>query len=164
MAVDVSRHGSTLLMHILLFSILFIFCCNATAEWVGISKTKDGIGHFYANPFSIESDDNSLLRIWTLADFEIPQKVSPQIKAFKSYLLQLEINCQKDTARYTSFIVFPENMGIGDAILSNDHEFEWAAIPETGVVKLFANYSCKKLLAKQEKSTHKTTKPEAMQY
>ena len=134
------------------------------AEWVGIGRANDGAGHFYANPRSIETDDNNVLRVWTLTDFEKSQKVSSKIKPFKSYLLRLEVNCKAGKSRYMSFMVYSENMGKGVVVLSNDNEFAWSSIPQDSIVNLFANYACKKMLSKQEADAAKKPSSAAHQH
>ena len=131
------------MIKLLLFLVLIVVNQCAQAEWIGIGKTQDGVGHFYANPRSIENSDD-IVRVWTLADFEKIQKVSKETKAFKSYMLRLEIDCIKNMSRYISLFVFAENMGKGEAVLSDNHEYAWEPTSDSRILKLFEVYACKK--------------------
>ena len=132
-----------MLLKVLLLFTLYFVNYSAQAEWIGIGRTNDGVGHFYANPRTIETIDTSI-RMWTLADFEKAQRVSKKSVLFKSYLLRIEIDCIKNTSRYISFFVFPENMGNGEYIFSDDHQYGWEPTENSRILNLFAQYACKK--------------------
>ena len=140
--MDGNRKGVAM-AKLFLVLLLALACNSAMAEWVGIGRAKDGIGKFYANSSSVQRV-GSKVKLWALTDFSKTQKTPNGLKSYRSYKLRLEIDCKQSEIRNLGFIVYTENMGKGEIVLSSERAFESEPIQKSSILEVMSEYACKK--------------------
>jgi hypothetical protein len=124
--------------------LLLIFVSgSAMAEWVEIGTSNDGDVTVYAKPSSILKH-GSTVEIWWLSDLRNAQKMGKGTP-YLSTKLHYAFDCKGEQSRTLALYSYAENMGRGEAIHSEDFEFQgWSAIPPDSVYEIVWKFACGK--------------------
>ena len=126
---------------LLLISALVLISTNVMAEWSEIGKT-DGY-KIYVDLTTIRKVGERV-KMWVLVDYSTAQIVG-NIRPFLSRKDQSEYDCKEELWRKHAAIIFPENMGKGEVIISNGSvNGEWEAVSPSSGDKLLWNVACNK--------------------
>jgi hypothetical protein len=134
---------------LLLILVLAFVSSNAMAEWVEYGSHDKAA--LYYKPNSIRISDGKP-KVWVLIDFKSAQTIDTS--RFLSSKLQYQIDCQEEQLKELYSVLYSENMGEGDAVVSiNLSPFsDWApVIPET-INELLFKRACSREELKEVKA------------
>ena len=127
----------------ILMSLLAFTCSSVMAEWVELGTSSDGDVTVYAKPSSILKH-GSTVEIWWLSDLKNAQKTGKGT-LYLSTKSHYAFDCKEAQSRTLALYSYAENMGRGDAIHSEDFEFQgWSAIPPDSVYEIVWKFACMK--------------------
>jgi hypothetical protein len=113
---------------------------HAIAQWTGIASLNDRGGYVvYLDPSSSTVFDG-VSNIWLLYDFEIIQKV--KTLQYRSYKIQMEIDCRNSMGRILGFIDFSEHMGEGVPVRIDSSSHDWKQLIPNGKDKILWDVAC----------------------
>lgn len=119
--------------------ILMLSASSAWADWQLLKETRDYI--LYIDPDSTQKN-GSLVKAVSFQDFHKMQAL-----AGHSYLAAKTLNeydCAQKLLRQVEFSIFPENMGSGGALYTEDKVQEWLPVQAGSTAEMLWNRACGK--------------------
>ena len=113
---------------------LLIPLSNLSAEWTITANTKHDTQYIDRNSLLIKGE---IRRIWGLSDYK---KDDQKTKVNSARYLK-EINCKQAKERLLSFIVYSEQMGLGDALAVAPMK-TWRTVPENTAAMMTLKFVC----------------------
>ena len=122
----------------ILMVLLAVVSSCAAAGWV---KVGGGGGEYnvYADAATIHKAGNTA-RMWNILDYKSVRVLDG--KRFLSSMMQYEYDCKAERGRLLYSSIRSQNMGKGDAILTDLFPHEWRSLPHGSVVEELWNYAC----------------------
>lgn len=105
----------------ILTMLLTVVSSNAMAEWVKVGHKEDIT--VYADPSTISRADNTV-KMWKLVDYQ-KTPVQDFTKPFRSFKVQIEFDCPNGNSRRVAQIFYSDNMGEGEAVLTENIDEKW---------------------------------------
>lgn len=101
--------------------LLTVVSSNAMAEWMKVGHNEDIT--VYTDLSTVSRAEN-MVKLWKLVDF---QKTPAQdfTKPFRSFKVQIEFDCNQGNSRRVAHIFYSDNMGGGEAVLTEDIDEKW---------------------------------------
>lgn len=98
---------------IILMLLLVALNGSAMAEWTKVTEEKDSSAIYYADSSSIQKSADGLITIWELNDLKEQDEIGS-----RSTKIQAEYDCAHEQFRVLSVIVYSQNMGNGEVIVT----------------------------------------------
>ena len=98
---------------------------SAMAEWTKVTEEKDGSAVYYSEASTIRKSADGLTTVWELNDLK-----EQDANRSKSTKIHAEYDCVNEQFRVLSVIVYSQNMGSGEVIVTfSPPDTEYQPIP-----------------------------------
>jgi hypothetical protein len=122
---------------LLLAASFFVCMSSAWADWQLIKETREYI--LYVDPDSVQKNGN-LVKVVSFQDFHKMQTLAEH-----SYLASKTVNeydCEKKLLRQIERSIFPENMGSGGALFTENKAQEWVTVQVNDATEMLWKRAC----------------------
>ena len=123
----------------ILMMLLAVASSNAAAGWIVIGSSEKYI--VYVDPATKNKADN-MVRMWNMFDYKAGN--SFEGKRLLSSTMQYEYDCKEQRERLLFTSARTQNMGKGDAVVTDPFPHEWRPLPPGSIIEALWNYACRK--------------------
>ena len=111
--------------------LLLMTSTNVLAEWIEITRSKDGDITVYVDYVTRKKKGNKV-KMWRLFDYKTVH-IGPTNDRYLSSVVHNEFDCEEETIRMLDLYIYSRNMRQGDAVKSehNIKEEATSIIPES---------------------------------
>ena len=117
--------------------LLMLSASSAWADWQLLKETREYI--LYIDPETVQKNGN-LVRAVSFQDFHKMQTLAEH--AYLASKTLNEYDCAKKLFRQVEFSIFPENMGSGGALFTDNKVQDWVPLQAGGAADMLWKSAC----------------------